>query len=204
MPSFSIGSSPLALLQNTDDDVFAVNRHVHRHAHVDVDLADGKVHAAVLVASPFGEVGLAQHLDAARDLGPERLRQVRLVHEFAVDAEPDPDAIRHRFDVDVAGVLFDRLLEQVFDDGHRVAVGRRVGAVPTAAPADGRVRPDLCSSSNSSSVRTIAAFGPIASSTGIRSSARSSEATCGRVGSVVTIVTPLPSLAIGTASSRRR
>ena len=80
--------------------------------------ADDRVErdAAVLRAAPLGDVHLRQHLEAGRDRVGQPLGDPLHLLENAVDAEADEQDILLRLDMDVAGAVFGRLVDDRVDE----------------------------------------------------------------------------------------
>src|SRR5262249_40160687 len=82
---------------------------------------DGDLEAAVLRTPAFGDVELAENLDARRhfahllvDLRAELAKRLR--PQDAVDAESDVQPVRQHFQVNIAAMTVDRLSEQLAEE----------------------------------------------------------------------------------------
>ena len=99
----------LVLVEETKDDFLAEER--REAGHTEVDLLGHALcrkpdlDAAVLRKTLLGDVQLGHDLDAGRDRVAELHRRLHHVVEDAVDAEPDPELLLVRLDVDVARPL---------------------------------------------------------------------------------------------------
>ena len=99
----------LVLVEKTHDDLLAEERRQTGHAEVDLfgRAVDGEadLDTAVLRQALLGDVELRHDLEARRDRVAELHRRRHHVVEDAVDAEPDPELLLVRLDVDVARAL---------------------------------------------------------------------------------------------------
>ena len=89
------------LVENTHDDLFAVDGRENRDTHVDFLLERLDLEAAVLRTSALGDVEVGKDLDARHDGVMEGLWRRRTVDELAVDAVPEARCLFHRLEVDV-------------------------------------------------------------------------------------------------------
>ena len=90
----------------------------HGNANVHLRVFDAHLDAAVLRQAFFRDVEMAQNLDA-RNNGRLELFQLRRHGHFlqlAVNAVPDSEFVLERFQVDVRGAQFDRVLQHLVDE----------------------------------------------------------------------------------------
>ncbi len=128
------------LVEDTHDDLLAVDGRQDRHAHVDLLLEGLDLEAAVLRTPPFGDVEVGKDLDARADGVVERLRRGGALDELAVDAVAEARILLHRLEMDVGRLRLQRLDHDRVDhaDDRRLACGvhgrieRRVGRLDLA------------------------------------------------------------------------
>ena len=71
---------------------------------------------AVLRDPALGDVDVGHDLQPADDAGLDRLRRAHDLVQHAVDAEPDPQVVLGRLEVDVGGAVLDRLGDEQVDE----------------------------------------------------------------------------------------
>ncbi len=114
----------LGTVQHTKHDALAEHRRQHAHAQVDRVAGDDQLDAAVLRHASLGDVEIGHDLDSGADgVGDVPRRRHHLV-QHAVDAVAHLELVLEGLEVDVAGLVLDRLqqhkVEQLLD---RVGVG---------------------------------------------------------------------------------
>ena len=109
---------PGLLVEDAQHHALAVPRGDGRDAHVDRPAGDPEADAAVLRQALLRNVEPRHHLDARHD--ERRYRALRLQHlaQHAVHAEADHQAVLERLDVNVGGILLDRLGEHRVDQAN--------------------------------------------------------------------------------------
>ena len=113
-----------ARVEDADDELLAEGDGDGRHAHLDLAVAARGLDAAVLRAPLLGDVEARQRLDARDDGRVHHLGQLVDVVEHAVDAHAHDRDVAPRLDVDVAGALVERVVQDVLDRRDDVAVAR--------------------------------------------------------------------------------
>ena len=104
------------LVEQAQHDALAVPRRDRRDAHVDGAARDAQRDAAVLRQALLGDVELRHDLDARYDERRDGAFRLQHLAQHAVDAEPHRHAVLVRLDVDVRGVVLDRLRQQRVDE----------------------------------------------------------------------------------------
>ncbi len=112
------------LVEQTQHHALAVAGRDGRDAHVDRAAGDAQADAAVLGQALLGDVELGHDLDARDHQRRDAALGLQHLAQHAVDAEAHHQAVLERLDVDVGGVLADRLGQQRIDqaDDRRVIV----------------------------------------------------------------------------------
>ena len=113
------------------DDLFAEVRGQRRDANVAPLTSVLHFDAAVLRQSPLGDVQSRQDLQPRDDRAVQPLGYLREVREHAVDAQAHLHVVQSRFDVDVARLALQRLLDDDvahLDDGRELGAGGRFAA----------------------------------------------------------------------------
>ena len=103
------------LVEQAQHDAFAVAGRDRRDADVDRAAGDAQRDAAVLRQALLGDVEPRHDLDARDDQRRHRALGLQHLAQHAVDAEADHESVLERLDVDVGGVLLDRLRQQRVD-----------------------------------------------------------------------------------------
>ena len=108
-------------VQQSHHDAFAMQHGDDRNADVDFVTTDRQPNTSVLRQTFFSDVHFGHDLESADDRGSKSLNlcRHRLDLQHTVDAKTDGEVIVFRFDVNVAGFLFDCLHDQFihqFDD----------------------------------------------------------------------------------------
>ncbi len=104
------------LVEQAQHDALAVPRRDRRDAHVDGAARDSQRDAAVLRQALLGDVELRHDLDARHDERRDGAFRLQHLAQHAVDAEPHRHAVLERLDVNVRGVVLDRLRQQRVDE----------------------------------------------------------------------------------------
>ncbi len=116
----------LAVVEQPQHDLLAVDGHVDRDADVDQAARRLVLDAPVLVATAFGDVGARHHFDAAHHGDGLVVRHVLVHDHHAVLPEADAQVLAPRFEVDVADALRQRVVEHGVHERHgTAAVGCR-------------------------------------------------------------------------------
>src|SRR5205814_1545846 len=102
-----------ALIEQTHDDRFAVQRRENGDADVDLVRQDVRFDATILRQPPLGDIQVRKDFDAGDDGGDHPLRRRLLLVEHAVDAVAHLAAVLERLDVDVRSARPDGLAEDV-------------------------------------------------------------------------------------------
>ena len=105
-----------AFIENTNDDLFAVDRGQERDTKIDFLAGDADAEAAVLRQAALGDVEAGENLDARGDRQLQRLGRRRGLHEVAVDAVAELDPLLEGLDVNVRRLFLERLHEDEIDD----------------------------------------------------------------------------------------
>ena len=118
MPSSPQAAQRGILAQQTHHDRFAVQHRNDGNADVHLGVLDANLDAAVLRQAFFGDVEMAQNFDARNDRGlePLDLRGHRHFLQHAVDAITDAQFVLERFEMNVRGAQFDRVLQDLVDE----------------------------------------------------------------------------------------
>src|SRR5262249_17471882 len=98
------------LVEDTHDDAFAMDHRDDGNADVDFAPLDAQLDAAILRQALFGDIQPRHDLEAAEDrrLEADNLLRHRLRVQQTVDAVANPQAVRLRLDVNVAGSRINR------------------------------------------------------------------------------------------------
>ena len=107
---------PRLLVEQAQHHAFAVAGRDGRDAHIDRAARDAQTDAPVLRQPLLGDVELGHHLDARDDRRRHRAPRLQRLAQHAVDAQPHHEPVLERLDVDVRGVLLDRLGQQRVDE----------------------------------------------------------------------------------------
>ena len=113
------------LVEDSHDHLLAVDGGDRVDAEVDPLVAGPQRDGAVLRDALLGDVHLRQDLEAGDDHDEDALRRRGQLVEHAVDPEPELAAVLERLEVDVAGAVAQRLLEDLVDHADDPAVGVR-------------------------------------------------------------------------------
>ncbi len=118
-------------VEHAHHDGLAEHRRQHGDAQVDRVAVDHQLDAAVLRQAPLGDVEVRHDLDAADDRQREVLRRRDHLVEDAVDAVAHLELVLERLEVDVGGLVLDRLEQhEVEQPDDLVVLGRARRAPP--------------------------------------------------------------------------
>ena len=105
----------VAAVEHAHDDALAEHRRQHADAEVDRLVVDVQLDAAVLRHAALGDVQVGHDLDARADGGGDVRRRRHHLVEDAVDAVAHLELVLERLEVDVRGLVLDRLQEHEVD-----------------------------------------------------------------------------------------
>ena len=116
------GDAAAGLIQQTADDLFAVDRGQGRDTEVDVLVLDADIEAAVLRDAALGNVQTGHDLKAGQNRVLQVTRDGQDVLHDAVDAHADEKLGLMRLEVNITGALDNGALDNAVDqtDGRRV------------------------------------------------------------------------------------
>ena len=97
------------LVENTHDDLLAVDGRENRNTHVDFLLERLDLEAAILRAPALGNVEVGENLDSRHDGVVQGLWRRWPVDELAVDAVPEARSLFHRLEVDIGRLCLESL-----------------------------------------------------------------------------------------------
>ena len=120
------------LVEQTQHHALAVTGGDRRHAHVDRAAGDAQRDAAVLRQALLGDVELRHDLDARDHQRRDGAARLQHFAQHAVDAEAHDQAVLERLDVNVGGVVLDRLRQDrvdQLDDRRLVVAFQQVGGL---------------------------------------------------------------------------
>ena len=129
----------VAAVEDAHDARLAVAGGEHADAQVVMLLAEADLDAAVLAAALFGDVHAGHDLDAGKQRHEELAGRVVAFGQHAVDTVANTDALGERFDVNVAGAIVDRLLDDEVDQADNGGVALVGIGQSRAAGAGSRV-----------------------------------------------------------------
>ena len=117
------------LVQNSANDAFAEHRRQDADAEIDRRPGDHQANTTVLREAFFGDVEVRQNLNTGRDRAGQVARRRNHFVQRSVRFNADFELVFERFEVDVAGVVFDPEEEDHIQElAHRRAFGKGFGA----------------------------------------------------------------------------
>ena len=120
------------LVEQAQDDAFAVPGGHRRHAHIDRAAGDAQRDSAVLRQALLGDVELGHDLDARNDQRRKHAARLQHLAHNAVDTETDAEAVLVGFDVHVRGAVFHGFGQygvDEADDGRVIVAFEQVGGL---------------------------------------------------------------------------